>query len=88
MNNKMAIYTYLSTIESIKQTKQRRRTELESWIWRAFCWLPDGRGSWGSGGGGEGIKKYKQVVTEQPWGSKVQYRKWGSQRTYSHDSWT
>ena len=27
---------------------------------------------------GEGIKKYKQVVTEQPWGCKVQYRKWSS----------
>ena len=27
MNNKMAINTYLSTIESKKQTKQTRRTE-------------------------------------------------------------
>ena len=32
MNNKMAINTYLSTIESKKQTKQTRRTETES-----FC---------------------------------------------------
>ena len=36
MNNKMAINTILSTIESIKQTKQTRRTETESWIGRAF----------------------------------------------------
>ena len=45
MNNKMAINTYLSTIESKKQTKQTR-TETESWRRR---WLPDGRG----GGKGE-----------------------------------
>ena len=36
MNNKMAINTYLSTIESKKQTKLTRRTETESWIQRAF----------------------------------------------------
>ena len=36
MNNKMAINMYLSTIESKKQIKQRRRTEKESWIQRAF----------------------------------------------------
>ena len=35
-NNKMAINTYLSTIESKKHTKQTRRTETESWIRRAF----------------------------------------------------
>ena len=37
MNNKMAKEnTYLSIIESQKQTKQTRRIETESWIWRAF----------------------------------------------------
>ena len=36
MNNKMAINTNLSTIESKKQTKQTRRTETESWVQRAF----------------------------------------------------
>ena len=36
MNNKMAASTYLSIIESKKQTKQMRGTEIESWIWRAF----------------------------------------------------
>ena len=40
MNNRMAKkkkpHTVLSTIESKKQTKQTRRTETESWIWRAF----------------------------------------------------
>ena len=35
MNNKMSINTYLSTVESKKQTNQIR-TETESWIWRAF----------------------------------------------------
>ena len=49
MNNKMAINTYLSTIESKKQTKQTRRTETESWIQRAFRWLPDGSGVWRMG---------------------------------------
>ena len=48
MNNKMAINAYVSTIESKKQTKQTRRTETESWIQRAFSWLPDGRRVWGS----------------------------------------
>ena len=43
MNNKMAIDTNLWTIDSKKQTKQTR-TETESWIWRVFWWLPDGRG--------------------------------------------
>ena len=40
MNNKMAINTYLSTIESKKQTKQTR-TETESWMQRTVWWLPD-----------------------------------------------
>ena len=46
MNNKMAINTYLSTIESKKQTKQ---TWTESWIQRVFGWLQDGRGCGGMG---------------------------------------
>ena len=41
MNNKMAINTYLSTIESKTQTKQTR-TETESWLWRVFWWLQMG----------------------------------------------
>ena len=36
MDNKMATNTHLSTVESKKQTKQTRRTETESWIWRTF----------------------------------------------------
>ena len=36
MNNKIAINTYQSTIESKNQTKQTRRTETELWIQRAF----------------------------------------------------
>ena len=37
---------------------------------------------------GEGTKKYKLVVKEKPWGCKVQYRKWSSQRMYMPDPWT
>ena len=59
----MAINTYLLTTESKKQTKQTRSTETESWIWRAFWWLPLG-GIWGNRWRGEGIKNYKEVVTE------------------------
>ena len=33
---KMAKNMYLSTIVSKKQTEQTRRTETESWIWRAL----------------------------------------------------
>ena len=36
----------------------------------------------GNGSRGEGIKKYKSVVTEQPWGCKAQYREGRSQRAY------
>ena len=42
MNNIVSINTFLSTVESKKQTKQIKRTETESWIPRAFWWLPDG----------------------------------------------
>ena len=41
MNNKMTTNAYLSTIEYKKQTKQTRRTETESWIWRTFYLLTD-----------------------------------------------
>ena len=46
MNNKVAINTYLSTIESKKQTKQTR-TETESWIRRSFWLLIDEKGCGG-----------------------------------------
>ena len=36
MDNKMAKNTNLLTVESKKQIKQTRRTETESWMWRAF----------------------------------------------------
>ena len=64
MNNKIAINTYLSAIESKKETKQWSRTETDTQIQRAFWWLPEGRGVWENGCKGEGIKKYKLVVTE------------------------
>ena len=43
MNNKMSINSYLSIIESKKQTMQTRRTVTESWIWTRFRWLPGWR---------------------------------------------
>ena len=64
MNNKMAINTYLSTIESKKQNKHTSRTETELYIQGTFWWLPDGSSVAGMGENGEGIKKYKLVVTE------------------------
>ena len=36
MNNKMAINTYISIIESKNQTKQTRRTETEAYIQGTF----------------------------------------------------
>ena len=53
----MAINTYLSTIESKKQTKQTR-TETESWIQRTFLWLPDGSGV---GGVGEEVRALRST---------------------------
>ena len=59
----MIINTYLSTVESKKQNKQTCRTETESQIQRMFSWLPQGRGVGELGEKGEGIKKYKFIVT-------------------------
>ena len=56
MNNKMVINTYLSTIESKKQTKQTRRTETESWTQRAFFMVPDGKGCGGIGEEARGLR--------------------------------
>ena len=48
----MAINTNLSTIKSKKQTKQTRRTESESWIWRGFLMVARWKeGVW------EGVKR-------------------------------
>ena len=59
MNNKMAINTYLSTIDSKNKIS---RTETDTQIQRTFCQLPDG--VWGLGEKYDGIKKYKLVVLE------------------------
>ena len=64
MNIKMATNSQLSTIESIKQTKQTSKTETESHISRLFVWLPGGKGMGENGGKGAGIRKYKLVGTE------------------------
>ena len=34
------------------------------------------------------IPKVTPLITEKPWRCNVQYRKWRSQRTYTHDPWT
>ena len=62
MNNKMAINTYLSRIESKKQTKQTRRTETESWIQRVFGWLQDGRGCGGMGEEVRGLRNTNRTL--------------------------
>ena len=43
--------------------------------------MPDGSGVGENGYRGEGIKNYKQVVTEEPWVRKVQCKKWSSQKS-------
>ena len=73
MDTKMA--KYLSTTESKQQTKQTRRSESPGYRGRFDGW----RGVWGNGRRGEGMKKYKWVVTESPWGREVQCRKCSSQ---------
>ena len=57
----MSININLSTIQSEKQTKQRR-TETESWIQNVLMVVSRkaGGGEWYRG---EGIKKYKYVLT-------------------------
>ena len=82
MNKKMALNTYLSIIESKKQTKQTRRTETEPWIRRAYWWLPDGRGSGGMGEEVRGLRRTNKQL-QKVWGGKIEYRKWRSQRTYA-----
>ena len=64
MNIKMAINTYLSTVDSKKQTKQTTRTEMESELWRSFRGLSVGRRKGKNGGKCAGFKKYKLVGTE------------------------
>ena len=48
MNIKMVINTQISTTESKKQTKQKRRTETEQWMWRDFdgCQMEGDVGEW------------------------------------------
>ena len=65
MNNKMAKSTYLSIIESnISKLSKQEEQRQKSWKQRVFWWLLDGGGVWGNGWTGEGIKKYKYIVTE------------------------
>ena len=59
MNNKMAKNTNTSTTESNKQTKQRRRTETESWI-ESVLMVADGRGVWGMGEVVRGLRSTKR----------------------------
>ena len=57
--NKMAMNTYLSTIESKNQTKQTRRTEIESLTQRTFGWFP------GGGGGGRMGEEVRELNTSR-----------------------
>ena len=63
MNNKMAINSQLSTIES-KETKQTSRTKTETEIWRPWGGLSVGKENGENGGKGAGIKKYKLAGTK------------------------
>ena len=62
MNNKMALNTYVSIIQSKKQTKQTRRRKDRITETESILWLSDGREVWADGCRGEEIKKYKLVV--------------------------
>ena len=87
MRNKMAINTYLSTVESKKQNEQAEQKQ----NYRHEECFHGCQIQWGVrrlGGNGEGIKKYELVVTEQSWGSKIQHREQSRQRTYMQDPWT
>ena len=75
MINKVAINTYLSTIES-KKTKLTSRTEIDSSIQRTFSRLLGKSGVGRMGKKGQGIKKYKLVVTEYSWEYKIQNGKY------------
>ena len=89
MNNNMAkknpthIYEQLNLKNKLSKQEEQRQNHGQR-VLMVARW----ERVWGNGGRGERIKKYKQVVTEQPWGCKVQYRKWGNQRTYTHEPWT
>ena len=59
----MAINTYLSTTESKKQTKQEGQRWNQGYR-EHFDGCQKVEEMWGSSCTGEGIKKYKQIVTE------------------------
>ena len=84
----MTINTYLSTIESKKQTKQTRRTETESWIWRR---LPDGKGCGEVSAEMSELGNINRLQNSYINSYKIAmrtYRKCSSQRTNTHDPWT
>ena len=90
MNIKMAINTYLSTIESEKQTKQTR-TETESWIQRVFCWLQMGGWYEGMGEAAKGVRNTKRQLQNSH--ADVKYSighgeaKGLVHLTYGHEQW-
>ena len=83
----MTINTYISMIESKRKLSKQEEERQNHGYGEGFDGCQIG-GVWGNGGRGEGIKRYKQVIGEQPWGYKVQYKKWSSERTYTHLPWT
>ena len=79
--------TYLLIIESKKQTKQTRRTEIESWIHReCFDGCQMGGGCQGMGEEVRGLSTNRWLQNSH--GDVKYHRKWSSQRTYLYDPWT
>ena len=87
MNNKMAINTYLPTIESKNKLSKQAEERQNHGQRECFdgCQMGGELREWMKR---EGIKKCKEKVTEEPWECTVQYKKWSSQRTFMHDPWT
>ena len=86
MNNKMAINTYLSTIESKNKLSKEEDQRQNHGYGECFDVCQIGEGF---GGMGEEISGLRSTNTYlQNSHRDVQYRKWSSQKTYLCDPWT
>ena len=75
MNNKMALNTYPSTIESKKINKPAEQKQSHGYR-EHFDGCQMGGDLGGMGEKGEGIRKHRLVVTECSWGCKIQNREY------------